>query len=217
MFVSSHQSVFLPWAGFWHKAHHSDKVIINSGSDFCRQDYEHRVKVNDAWLTLEIDREQSGKEISSIILKPGTAKAASERIARELYVKKNKYRHRLNGVLTTLEGFPTAPLSFLNSVLIAELCNQLQIQSEFIFIDEVPQGDCKTTKLYNRMAPHMEDGDTYICGFGALAYIEPQKFKHKIVMQTPLGGADTNSILKLLASVESPLEVLDQWFTIKEI
>ncbi|MEG1728723.1 MAG: WbqC family protein [Bacteroidaceae bacterium] len=214
MHLSSHQSVFLPWAGFWHKAHSSDVMVINSGSDFCRQDYEHRVKINDAWLTLEIDRAASGKSIGETHLKQGTVKKAADRIERELYLRKNPFKERLGGILGLMRNYDEPTLKHLNELLILELSVQLLIPTTFLFIHEVPAGETKTEKLGNRVHRYMREDDIYICGSGASDYLDFGAFGYPVQMQTTNAkNIDTNSILSLMVKQEDPMTTVNGWFT----
>ncbi|MEG1728153.1 MAG: WbqC family protein [Bacteroidaceae bacterium] len=214
MKLSSHQSVFLPWSGFWHKAATSDLMVINSGSDFSRQDCEHRVKINNSWLTLELDRQASGKKISDIVLQQGTLTAAADRIERELCIKKNRYRDRLEPILLLLRNSEGNSLEWVNSSLVLEVAATLHIATSFVFINEVPHGTSKTDKLYNRVGRFMRSDDTYISGAGAAAYIDHIKFPNAVEMQfIDASLAEPNSMIELIAKHKDPMDYISSWFT----
>lgn len=214
MFVCSHQSVLLPWIGFWHKVKQCHVVIINSGSDFCRQDYEHRVKMKGAWLTLPLDKENCGKEISSIHIQHRSLRIIAARIRNELVVKRNKYTHRLRKILWYLEHTTETNVAEINRALLLLVAEELNIKTKFIFIDEIPQGGCKTSKLWNRMEPYLPPEAEYIAGGGAEAYLDPSLFPRPLYLQqvNSVSAIDC-TILELMVKHEDPFTVVQDVFT----
>jgi len=200
--VASHQSVFLPWAGFWHKVASSDVVVIANDTDFSRRDYEHRVTIAGAWATLPLRKE--GREISSqVVLSDG---GIADRIERELMVKRFKYRDRLAPIVEDLRTITReeVKLSELNWLLLHSIARVLGLETVFLRDDMKTLGPTKTQRLMTRLSRHITQDYTYLAGFGAKAYLDCD-FKQPILYQHVADGVSTDSVLQLIAEEEDPL------------
>lgn len=92
--VTTHQSSFLPWLGFWHKVLLSDVFVWNSASDFSTTSMYHRTYLPKKqigemeYLTLGVDRRGEGEAIEWVLLKPG----AQEKLRAQLKNVFNLYK-----------------------------------------------------------------------------------------------------------------------------
>jgi hypothetical protein len=200
--VASHQSVFLPWIGFWNKVASADVCVISNATDFSRRDFEHRVKIQNAWVTLPF--QQTGPRLADIIITSDGG--ICQRIEKSLMVKRFKFHHRLEGVVNLLHVLTQepVPLVYLNKVLMYQLATLLGITTPLVFDEEPTAGPSKTQRLQTRLERNVGTDFRYLAGIGAKAYMDSD-FQYPVHYQHLTQGLSTDSILQLIAEHEHPL------------
>lgn len=208
--LSSHQSVFLPWAGFWHKALHSDVMVIGSGMDFNKRDFEHRLQLHGAWSGLVLLKGSTKGPIATVQYEG--AKQVAERLYRELDTKKYPHFSLVEPVLHFLYQNEYGYLADLNQQLIIRVATVLGLKTNFVFDSEIPTQETKTTRLLTRLQRHVKEPFEYLSGAGGRNYLEPLEFRHPTHYQEILTGAPPDTILQLIAKTPQPLTEIDRWF-----
>jgi hypothetical protein len=66
MIVTSHQPSFFPWAGYWNKAAHADKIIMSCGVKFDYGGYQNRVPFDRTWLTVPVEGDAKHKLLRDV-------------------------------------------------------------------------------------------------------------------------------------------------------
>lgn len=211
--VSSHQSVFIPWIGFWNKLIIADLFVFAGGTDFSIRDYEHRVKLHGAWLTLPIDKTTSRGKIKEVRLLDMSD--VCDRLRKELCVKRYKYHHRIEPVIETISTYSGKYLHDMNVALLKQVAKILGVSTRLCIDDNIPLEKTKSLRLSARLSRHAKEFE-YLSGPGGKNYLTDE-FPFSISYQTVKEGVCTDTILQLIANHESPIDHIMQAVTYERL
>ena len=208
--VSSHQPSFLPWVGFWNKIMHSDACITLAGVPYAWHDYQNRVRLESAWLTLPVVRATAGGALSEVQVQLRAAREAAISLDRSLRGTRCPSRHRLGDLFAYLMETEDCSLSALNLRTMQMIHRALGLSTVFIH-DFEPGCKDKTQAVVEHVARHFGASTRlrYMAGSGALGYLEWEKFGPLDVwVQRLRPGLQDATVLQLIASEERPGEIV---------
>src|SRR5690606_12088426 len=99
MRVASHQPVFLPWAGFWHKACSVDHFVLSAGVQWAKDCYLNRIKHAGAWLTLPVNAKDSDRILD---VRVASDRRRLAKTWKTVDLERGPYRSRLDPIVDRL-------------------------------------------------------------------------------------------------------------------
>ena len=174
MICTVHQPNYLPYLGFFEKAHRSDIFILYDTTQFKKNDWQNRNKICTPkgwdWITVPVVHE-FGKDIKDTkINNPAKPLIKNWRALQTTYGRAphfKKYSSRLEEIYTT--GFDY--ISDLNCTLITTISEFLGLKTKFIKSSELPAIESKSTKALIDLTKLVE-ADTYIAGAEGITYMD---------------------------------------------
>lgn len=201
--VSSHQTSFLPWAGFWNKVLSSDVVILTGGTVFALGDNAyHRTTLYGTWATVRVDKSTMRGPIKDV--RVISASHIAERVEREVMGKKKPYSDRLCPIVRRLREAGGESLMDLNMDLLNMLFPVMGVTATLHITEALPVGATKTKRLLNRVRDYVEGPFTYLAGPGARDYLDREEFQAPVLFQSVAAGTAPDSILERVARLEFP-------------
>lgn len=207
MIITTHQSSFLPYIGFWYKMLISDTFILNTASDFSTTSMYYRTYMPKKhfdeleYLTLPLDKKNivRGMKIGDVPLREADmpkVKAQLESIF-QFYMKNATcpdFRGVRDGILEALENSqPTLKdvnhnmIAFVREWLRCECLMPINSTQSFNHLDD------KSERLAHQLAYFHLQSDkepVYLSGSSGLKYLDEEafhrQFKAKIVYQSPI-------------------------------
>lgn len=221
--VAVHQPNFMPWAGFWNKVVNADLMVLMTGVQFDRGDYQHRVKLNGSWLTVPVRSDQHHEHLKVLAMSNATAIPRIAKTVRQVVMsKKNKYRDRLGGVMDVLDNWHPVNVAIadLNIKLILAIAEALELKTTITVDAKVRDGD----KVENLDTLIMDNWPLnwakpiYLSGNAARYYMDFDSLKYPVETRFQLlsEGISSDSVVQLIAQHEDPMSVIRgcaKWLT----
>lgn len=169
-----HQPDFLPWEGFWHKAYAADVLVLWTGVQFTRRDYQHRVTMDGQWLTLPIQKAPQTTLIRDMLLDRDRYRGFLHDLEKRICGAPGLLNRRLDELITTMERplhcrENALLLTDVTVPLIRMLARWLGLDTEIVVHSADPVGSTPEERLTNVLAPYAP-GD-YLVGTGAYNYL----------------------------------------------
>jgi hypothetical protein len=176
------QPMFLPWVGLFEQIRladvfiHYDDVQLPQGRSFMS-----RVQLKSAnsvlWLTLPIDRINSGKLLKEVVLvQQGDWRKKHLSTIRHVYARRPYFDLMLE-LVEEIYGQATDRLADFNIAAIQLLATWLGFAPQFLRSSELDVGGASTERLVALC--ESVKCDDYVTGHGALNYLNHQKFEDK--------------------------------------
>jgi hypothetical protein len=196
--VSSHQSVFCPWIGFWNKVAATDLLVVTDGIDFNPRDYEHRLMLHGSWATLVLDKTVVSKTLLDQKIVDPTKVA--ERLTRELLVKRYRWHARIEPLIDQIRQSDGMRLVDLNGYLLVAVNQLLDLPTRIAFDRQPPEAhEPKHLRLKHRLERYASEF-TYYSRFGTISFLN-KAFGHPVMNQV-LQPVEDCTILQLIAGTE---------------
>jgi hypothetical protein len=225
MRLATHQPSLFPWAGFWHKLVSVDVIGMLADVQFDASSNQHRCMLGNSWLTVPVDKEDRHELIQNVRLAEGFVprnlmNTIRGRMPKKQYPYLEDRCHRLFSVLETM---PTTTLCYLNCMLLAEVCDILNIwRTQVVAIPSKPYfGESKNARLWEHVNRIQEYPGTYVCGPGTASYID-LKDTHGWSVDIQREVDETlpdrfQSVLYFIGKYEDPLGAMMQRFTLEPL
>ncbi len=209
MILATHQSGFLPYAGYFHKILLSDKFIITQNLENNRENYGHRVKVGGSWFTNPINKAQSGKTFDTVVVVPNIKNLKTLKYNYPLAKVKNpEFFARIIDIYASYVGVPV-PLVHLNRLLMDEILDLLGLSHkvEYKHVPDHIIGDDAASRTLGYM-DYVAGGEEYIylSGAGGRNYLQSGATNH--IFQKFVGQEKHLSTILDILKDESPSECL---------
>lgn len=211
--VASHQPVFLPWPGFWHKVASVDHFVISAGVKWKKDGFINRVRHDAAWLTVPV-RTSDEMPIWHVEVAPDqrTLMKTAKTIEQVMRTKANRYASRVEPIhQAIMKASPGDRLTLLNMDLLGIVKGLLQLKTR-LTLDIQTEEVATTTveRLRDRMLRNEPDMTHYFLGSGAAAaYFNARKFyPTSCWVQDASRFEPSLSIVQLLAQESDPLDYI---------
>jgi WbqC-like protein family len=176
------QPMFLPWVGFFEQVRltdvfiHYDDVQLSQGSSFMS-----RVQVQStngvSWLTVPVDRKNSGKLITEVVLsKAEEWRARHLRTIRHAYARR-PYFDLMFDLVERIYGQPTDHLAEFNITAIEQIAHWLGLAPRFMRSSAMSIAGAGTERLVGLC--EATNCDVYVTGHGAQNYLKHQLFEEQ--------------------------------------
>lgn len=205
MILSSHQSSFFPWIGYWAKISQSDVHVVSGHVEFNPRNYQNRVEIYGSLRTLPVLKNHTPRPyINEVRYDVATLDKMLEGLRKELLGKKCKNPEAVRNLLDAAYRFNNGWLIDVNLSVLDEGRRLFGIETQW----RQDGFDCgrltKTARLVERTnmktfavtkAPL-----TYLAGSGQRAYLNPSELPEgvSVVYQDLPEGLPSCSILELL-------------------
>ncbi len=224
MICTVHQPNYLPYLGFFEKAHRSDIFILYDTTQFKKNDWQNRNKLcgNNSWQWISMPvLHDFGQKISEVKIKDAAKSCAKNwRSIQVTYGRApfyKQYAQKFEEIY--LSGVEL--ISDLNCGIILAAADSLGLKTKFIKSSEMPHIDTTSTQALIDLT-RLAGADTYISGGEGINYLDMdlwnstglkimfQKYHHPVYKQF---NSETfqpyMSILDLLFNCgEDSLEIL---------
>jgi hypothetical protein len=174
--------MFLPWIGLFEQARlsdvfvHYDDVQLPQGRSFVT-----RVQIKPSrgvsWLSVPIDRVNSGKSINEVILFD-RVNWRSKHLAtfRHAYARASHFELMFD-LIQEIYGGSSSRLSEFNIAAVQRIAQWLGLAPRFIRSSEMGVPGVSTDRLVNLC--ERTNCDIYVTGHGALKYLDHEKFEER--------------------------------------
>lgn len=209
MNVCSHQPSLLPYIGFWNKIAQCKKYIALCGVNYSHHDFQNRVKLLGAWLTLPLDHKTKNGPIDGVrILDHRYLREAATRIDRSLRIRRFKDHGRLVPIIEYLNTTNCLDLCYVNLNLTSIVMNILDIHCEVVVDEMRPNEELSKTENLVGHVLRWEKDPVYFSGPGTMRYLITEIVPFPIKVQKLKEGLSSESILQLIAEEPDPLDYI---------
>jgi hypothetical protein len=171
--------MYLPWIGYFGLIEAADVFVYYDDVQFVRRSWQrrNRIKIPDGeftYVTVTVQKD-FGQNIHEVTLKDDGWRNKHWQSIRHSYASTpyfDEYANRLQSIYDQR----WERLVELNTAIIDELCEALDITTEFRYASNVDVSGNKTDRLIDILKEI--DADEYISGPGAKEYIQSSKFNH---------------------------------------
>lgn len=179
--VCIHQPDFLPYLGFFHRLLLVDTFIILDDVQFLRKGsgWHNRDKIKtphgEKWLTIPVEKGHCDRKINQVILSPDTEHwiPRNLNLLKENYGKAPYFDEYFPSIQEIyLRGF--CEMLKLNMAFLSFFWNAFNIHIETVFSSNLNVSGTKNHRLINLIKA--VDGEHYVSGMGAKAYLDEQLF-----------------------------------------
>jgi len=206
MILSSHQSSFFPWIGYWAKIEQSDEHVVSRNVEFNPRNYQNRVEVYGSLRTLPVLKPDVNRPyICEVKYDRANAKKLIEGLKKELLGKKCKNPEAVEALLMAAYAWNTGRLLDLNMGVLEAGRRLFDIRT--MIGRDLQDGAflTKTGRLIARLDLRAYVGPvTYLAGSGQRAYLDEKELPDNVsvVYQVLPKGLPSCSILELLHRME---------------
>ncbi len=178
--IAIHQPNFLPWMGFFEKARQVDQFVLLDHVAFSKGSFTNRVKYfckssqQVKWLTVPLQQAPLGTPINKMLLAPSTD--WKKKMVRTL--EQNINNAFIPIIVDTIVNHRTEKLSDFNITLIKQLFRILDIKTPLIRSSALSLEEDKQQQVVLNIC-QLVQADSYVCGQGALNYINAEAFAQK--------------------------------------
>lgn len=213
MKIGVHQPSFLPWAGFISKVINSDVFVTYDIVQFEKNNFQNRVKFDNAsrWLSVPINFSLKNNPLIcnlEILNERDLVKIA--KTIQQTHAK-SPYKHRIQLILEYLQNpLWSKMLTDINSDLLTLMLEELGVTREVVMA-KVPQDDYPLTlSPQDRLNKIVTDlgGTKYVVGSGYASYSKPEDYCVPLVVQDVAEDTYKGSFIDIMATVEDPLAYL---------
>jgi hypothetical protein len=174
MICTIHQPNYLPYLGFFEKAHQSDIFILYDTTQFKKNDWQNRNKICTPtgwqWISLPVLHD-FGQKINEVKIKdPERSLDKNWRTIQTNYGKA-PYFKKYADVYKEIYSLKTEKLNELNCNIIIKTAEILGIKTNFIRSSELPQINSTSTAALIELSKSV-GADTYISGAEGKNYID---------------------------------------------
>lgn len=174
MICTVHQPNYLPYLGFFEKAHRSDVFILYDTTQFKKNDWQNRNKlcVNNGWQWISMPiLHDFGQKIYEVKIKdPEKSLQKNWRSLQVTYGKAPFYKQYAKG-FEEIYHSEIELVSELNTAIILEAARLLGLKTKFIKSSEMPRIESTSTQALIDLTT-LAGADTYISGGEGINYLD---------------------------------------------
>jgi hypothetical protein len=207
--VASHQPLFLPWAGYWHKVLSADVFVISAGVQWTNSGYLNRIRHDGFLLTVPVASHSSHLPINEVRIGDDANRVQAVKARVDELTRRMPHRWRLEAVIEALDAYePGLPIAALNIDVIRLVAGILHAGTEIVVDAEETTGGSKTERLQQRVRRVAPDCTEYLAGSTAAAtYLEPEVLGLPVRVQVA-DAFEGRSLLGLLGRESDPVDYL---------
>jgi hypothetical protein len=216
MIISIHQPNYFPYYGYFNKIKYSDVFVFLDNVTFSKNSYINRNKIKTSdgvkWLTVPIINDNIlNTKIKDVNIFGSVWKHKHIKTIEYNYSKSINFCS-VYDILTDIYKKDWKNLSDLNTYIISNICNLLEMKPNFVWASKLDVSG-KSTHLLADICEELK-ADTYLSGSSGKNYIEDkifsennikviyQKFKHPVYNQRYGNFVENLSILDMLFNTD---------------
>ena len=187
MVTTIHQPQYLPWLGYFDKAHQADVFILLDDVQFKKNEWQNRNRIRTAqgvqWLTVPVYHE-FGAKINEVKIDNKTPWRSHHQKAIELNYCKAPYFEEYFPYFKKAWEQEWCNLAEINIYFVRLIMDLLGIKTRVVLSSEYEVVEHKTMRLVD-LCKYF-DTATYLSGEGGMAYLDEEQFKNnniKILIQ----------------------------------
>lgn len=213
--VAIHQPNYIPWLGFFSKMSQVDTFIILDDAEYSKNSVINRNKVKSAngevMLTVPVNYSKNSSALISDIEIANPKMLRKHWKTIEMNYRKSPYFELLSpGFETLFQGEYTRLLD-INQALIAQVCQILKLEQKIVLSSELAVQSAKSERVVDLVKA--VGGQTYVSGFGAESYNDPDLFESAGIALT-YSAYEVKPYAQMYGDFIPKLSVLDALFNV---
>lgn len=182
MKIAIMQPTYFPWVGYFSLIKNVNKFVFLDNVQFARGSWQQRNLIANGdkkiWITVPVVKKNLFHQlISDVVIKDNKFKSEHLKSIYHSYSKTENFS-KIFPLVSNLLNFKTNNLSDLNKKIIKEICNFLDIQTEFVNAKDL-KSEGKKNILLSNICQELK-ADVYIAVYGSKNYmLEHKEFNEK--------------------------------------
>lgn len=178
MIITIHQPQYLPWLGYFDKAHQADIFVLLDNVQFKKNEWQNRNRIRTPqgwqWLTVPV-RHDFGTKINEMKIDNRKPWRKQHQKALELNYSKAPFFDKYFAHFQKAFGQEWEHLSEINIYFVRLIIDLLGIKTKVVLSSEYETAEHKTLRLVD-LCKYF-NAKTYVSGEGGMAYLDEQQFK----------------------------------------